>query len=142
MRPPHDAPSHPTISPSAALAGIVEHFEVAWRQAPPAPDLAAFLPPEGEECRLKAGQAARVEDYLGRYPELTVDDAALSDLVAAEYRLRQRDEPGLDAGEYVARFPRQREAILARLPSTAEVPSTIRTSPPAAVPPTRMVTVK
>jgi eukaryotic-like serine/threonine-protein kinase len=151
MRPPQDTSSQPSPSTSAELAGVVERFEDAWQQAPPEPDLGAFLPPAGGErrralvelahidleYRLKAGQAARVEDYLGRFPELAGDETALSDLIAAEHRLRVRGEPGLGATEYLERFPQCREAILARLTSTASVPSTVRTSPPASVPPTR-----
>jgi serine/threonine-protein kinase len=153
MRPPQDASSPPTGSLRPTLTGVVERFEEAWQQAPPEPDLGAFLPPQGElrrralvelahvdlEYRLKAGQAARVEDYLDRFPELANDTATLPDLIAAEHRLRCRREPALGVTEYLARFPQCREAILARLPSTAEVPMTIRTSPAApAAPPTRV----
>jgi serine/threonine-protein kinase len=150
MRPPQDA-SSPHTGSTTTVTGAVERFEEAWQQAPPEPDLAAFLPPGPARraallelahidlvYRLKAGQAARVEDYLRRFPELGDDEIVLSDLIAAEYRLRVRGEPGLGAIEYLARFPQCREAIQARLPSTADVPSTIRTSPPApAVPSTR-----
>ncbi|HZY84649.1 MAG TPA: serine/threonine-protein kinase, partial [Gemmataceae bacterium] len=146
MRPPHDNTlSQPSRPLAITLADIVERFKSAWRQAPPAPDLAAFLPPEGElrrrgledlvlidlEHRLKAGQAARVEDYLRRYHELADGGAALSELIAAEHRLRLGREPGLDAAEYLARFPQCREAILARLGPTAQPPGTQRTALPA-----------
>jgi hypothetical protein len=36
------------------------------------------------ECRLKAGESARVEDYLGRYPELAEDSAAVLSLIRVE----------------------------------------------------------
>ncbi len=57
------------------------------------------------ELRLKAGEAARVEEYLGRFPELAGDKDALLDLIAAEYRQRRRREKNLSAGEFQARFP-------------------------------------
>jgi hypothetical protein len=41
------------------------------------------------ELRLKAGEAARAEEYLARYPELAGDTAAL-DLITAEHELRRR----------------------------------------------------
>jgi serine/threonine-protein kinase len=146
MRPPQETPPPPSASTSAELAGAVERFEEAWQQAPPLPDLAAFLPGAGGlrgravvelahidlEYRLKAGQAARVEDYLDRFPELESDATALSDLIAAEHRLRCRREAGLGVTEYLERFPQCREAILARLPATGEAPSTLRVPPPAA----------
>ena len=37
------------------------------------------------EFRLKAGEAARVESYLDRYPHLTQDSATVLDLLEAEY---------------------------------------------------------
>src|SRR5262249_47193389 len=58
------------------------------------------------EYRLRAGEAARVEGYLTRYPELADDRAAALDLIAAEFELRRRVEPGLAAADYVRRFPR------------------------------------
>src|SRR5262245_55009063 len=45
------------------------------------------------ELRLKAGEAARVEEHLARYPELVDDRAAVVDLIAAEFELRRRREP-------------------------------------------------
>jgi serine/threonine-protein kinase len=144
MCPPNETLPDPVGSPSQVLAGIVERFEDAWQQGPP-PDLDAFLPIAGElrrralvelapidlGHRLKAGDRARVEDYLGRYPELAGDDAAVLDLIVAEHRLRQRHEADLDTAEYLRRFPQHHEALRARLPSTGEVPSTINTSPPS-----------
>src|SRR6266545_2336059 len=56
------------------------------------------------EYRLKQGQAARVEDYLARYPELA--GQPLASLVEAELRLRARQDPALDAtAEKGRRFP-------------------------------------
>src|SRR4051812_20067272 len=101
MPPSQGASSSPTGSLPTTLSAVVERFEDAWQEVPPEPDLDAFLPP-GElrnrallelvhvdlEYRLKSGQEARVEDYLGRYRELAEDTAVVLELIAAEYALR------------------------------------------------------
>ena len=51
------------------------------------------------ELRLKAGEAARVEEYLARHPELNAP-AVLRELAGAEFRHRAPHEPGLTAEEY------------------------------------------
>ena len=58
------------------------------------------------ELRLKAGEAARVEDYLLRYPELSEDPGVELDLIRAEFRFRSRREQELDLKEFQFRFPR------------------------------------
>ena len=102
-----------------ALKGAVRRFENAWRQGP-RPRLDDYLPADVPlrarvlielahidlELRLKAGEAARVEDYLARYAELTGDRAATLELIAAEHELRRRREPGLDLEQYLQRFQR------------------------------------
>jgi hypothetical protein len=102
----------------SALKDAVRRFEHAWRQAP-RPGIDDYLPAGGPlrfrvlielvhidlELRLKAGESARVEEYLARYPELTDDRAVTLDLIAAEYELRRRREPGLSAHDYLQRFP-------------------------------------
>jgi WD40 repeat protein len=57
------------------------------------------------ELRLKAGEPARVEEYVARYPGLTQDRAAEWGLIVAEYTQRARGEPGLALAEYQRRFP-------------------------------------
>jgi serine/threonine protein kinase len=57
------------------------------------------------EYRLRAGEAARVEDYLTRYPELTDDRAVMLELIAAEHEIRRRREPNLSLSEFFRRFP-------------------------------------
>jgi serine/threonine protein kinase/Leucine-rich repeat (LRR) protein len=57
------------------------------------------------ELRLKAGEPARVEDYLCRYPELSGQPNVVVDLIATELRQRGRDKPDLAVEEYRARFP-------------------------------------
>lgn len=110
-----------------ALRDAVSRFERAWRRAPP-PMIDDYLP-TGEplrarvlielvhidlELRLKAGEAARVEDYLGR-PELAGDRAVALGLIAAEHELRRRREPGLALAEYLRRFPQYRAELPERI---------------------------
>src|SRR5262249_35434102 len=111
---------------------IFEAFEAALRRAE-RPDLDAHLAAAGParpavlpelaraelEARLRAGEAARVEDYLDRYPELRGDPAAVIELLAAEYGQRQRHEPGLSFDEYARRFPEYREPLRERWPAAA-----------------------
>src|SRR5262252_1550986 len=119
---PGPAPvSSPLAEDWLALKDAVKRFEQAWRQAP-RPAIDDYLP-IGEpfrsrvlielvhidlELRLKAGEPARVEDYLARYPELTGDPAVSLELIAAEYELRRRGEPGLALDDYLQRFPQYR----------------------------------
>src|SRR5438045_1286821 len=87
----------------SALKDAVRRFEDAWREGPrpaiddhvPAghplrPRLLVELVHVDLELRLKAGEAARVEEYLARYPELAADRAAVLQLIAAEHGLRRR----------------------------------------------------
>jgi serine/threonine-protein kinase len=67
------------------------------------------------ERRLKAGEAARVESCLERYPELAGDRSAVLSLIEAEYELRLRNEPTLSPAEYLERFPPYRAEVLDRL---------------------------
>ncbi|HEX8203703.1 MAG TPA: hypothetical protein VF590_24720, partial [Isosphaeraceae bacterium] len=90
------------------LERIVESFEDRWESGP-RPSIDDYLPADGParhaalvelvhvelERRLKAGEAARVEDYLRRYPELAGDRAVILNLIVAERELRSRREPAL-----------------------------------------------
>src|SRR5262249_5852753 len=67
------------------------------------------------ELRLKAGESARVEEYLARFPELAGDRAVTLDLIAAEHGLRRRQEPAFALDEYLARFPQHRAELAERL---------------------------
>jgi predicted ATPase/predicted Ser/Thr protein kinase len=115
----------------SALKDAVRRFEVAWRQGPrPVPD--DFLPVGGKlrfrllvelahidlELRLKAGEAARAEEYLARYPDLAGDRSAAAGLIAAEYNLRRRGEPGLCRDDYLRRFPQYRAELEQAEPAT------------------------
>jgi tetratricopeptide (TPR) repeat protein/tRNA A-37 threonylcarbamoyl transferase component Bud32 len=148
-QPAQDSRTFDTETPPD-LRPWVERFEDAW-EAGTRPDIDAHLPPgPGRravlvelvhidlERRLKAGQPARVEDYLARYADLA-DAAVVLDLAAAEFSLRRRSEPGLDTAEYARRFPDLAGHLPARLtpaaPDTPAAPSTRVEAP--AVPETR-----
>src|SRR5579884_2124684 len=112
----------------SALKDAVRRFEAAWRQGP-RPAVEAFLPADDRQChavlielvhidlelRLKSGEAVRVEEYLGRYPELAADRAAAADLIAAEFALRRRGERHLTTDDYLRRFPQYQDGLPARL---------------------------
>ena len=105
---------------------LLGSFEEAWRDGK-APAIVDYLKGDGEarrhllaelvhaelEFRLKSGDAARVEEYLTRYPELTHDTDCLVSLIAAEYRLRGRQDSSLGIDQYLARFPAYRERLIA-----------------------------
>ncbi|MGH7169085.1 MAG: serine/threonine-protein kinase, partial [Gemmataceae bacterium] len=92
------------------------------------PPLDEFLPagPDAEaalielvhvelEFRLKHGEAARVEEYLARYPQLAEKPAVVADLAVAEFAFRRRREEEFDRESYFQRFPDCREILAARL---------------------------
>jgi serine/threonine protein kinase len=80
---------------------LIEQFEAAFREGK-WPSLEAFLPDDPAErravlielahadleLRLKAGEAARADDYLQRFPELAADPEVARDLRATESRIR------------------------------------------------------
>jgi WD40 repeat protein/tRNA A-37 threonylcarbamoyl transferase component Bud32 len=99
------------------LFQLVDRFDGAWH-AGQRPAIDDFLPAGAErraalielihvelECRLKAGEAVRVESYLERYPELADDAEVVLGLIAVEQEQRRRREPNLQAEEYLRRFP-------------------------------------
>jgi hypothetical protein len=105
---------------------LLRRFDRAWQLGPP-PVIEDYLPADESahlavlvelvhtdlEYRLKAGEPARVEQYLTRFPVLGCDAGAELGLIRAEWELRGRREGGLAPEEYLARFPRHRAAILA-----------------------------
>ena len=113
---------------------LIEAFERAWQVGPP-PNIDDFLRGEDSqreallvelihadlEFRIKAGEAARVEAYLDRYPELSRQGEAVLDLVLAERELRQRSEPALGLDEYAERFPAHIEQLRRRLAGAATI---------------------
>src|SRR5688572_2453459 len=112
---PPDAPDR--------LAAVVGQFQRAWRDGL-RPSIDPLLPaPPGErwallvalvrcelENRLNAGEPARVEDYLIRYPELSGETDEILGLLKLEYRIRLRAGP-LPPGEFAKRFPQLYERV-------------------------------
>jgi tetratricopeptide (TPR) repeat protein/predicted Ser/Thr protein kinase len=110
------------------LEGIVERFEQAWQRGQ-RPAIADFLPADQAlrgavltelvltdlECRLKAGQAAQVEEYIKQFPALQANRDYVVRLIAKEFELRRRRESNLKPADYLQRFPTFRDVLLARL---------------------------
>jgi tetratricopeptide (TPR) repeat protein len=107
---------------------LIRRFEAAWDDGSD-PDIDAFVNASkaaakdvvGElvhadlECRLKRGEAVRVEGYFERYPFLFDEHSTALDLILSEFRIRSRANGQVDPGEYVERFPRYAGEIRARL---------------------------
>ncbi|MCA9078182.1 MAG: serine/threonine protein kinase [Planctomycetaceae bacterium] len=100
------------------LDALVERFEEKWGQDDQ-PSIEQLLPEDQplrsvvltelvhtdlEHC-IKAGHAARVEEYLERFPSLGDDREVLQELVQTEFDLRLKQEPALLPNEYRRRFP-------------------------------------
>jgi len=121
---PTKPPDQATPSEQTELGQFVERFEAAWLRGE-RPAIENYLPqreadrvrvlPElvhiDLECRLKAQEAVRIESYFERFPELARDRNVALDLIAWEYRLRKKREPGLAIEEYVERFRQFREEL-------------------------------
>ena len=142
-----DGDSVPGPDEWAVVHGIVTRFEQALRGGE-RPSIEAALALAGPwratvlvellhsdlEWRLKAGEPARVEDYLAGFPEMNRDRRSLVGLLAAEWTIRRRTEPTLDGDEYLRRFPGLYPSLLdamargstgprATLPRVAGVPA-------------------
>jgi serine/threonine protein kinase/tetratricopeptide (TPR) repeat protein len=134
----------PQLSPEQwqRLERIIERFEEAWQDGlRPAIDeylssgeiepkaLIIELVHADLECRLKAGEAARVEEYLDRYPAIAGHRDKMLGLIAAEFRQRRRREPDLTADEYLRRFPQYQDDLAGQLhastPSRESFPSRV-----------------
>src|SRR5262249_35652496 len=94
---PNMTPGDTVIRPPAhqdwaAFERAIRRFVQAWRQGA-RPAIEGYLPRQGPakgllielihtelELRLKGGEAARVEEYLARYPELADDQAFVLEL--------------------------------------------------------------
>ena len=110
------------------LESILRDFETAWDRGDA--QIEQFLPEDhllervlvelvgaDLELRTAAGQPARVEDYLDRFPLLKENPSQLAELVQLEFELRSRREPKLQTGEYLARFGSlAAQGLLAHLP--------------------------
>jgi predicted ATPase len=127
MSPGDDPTRAPTGEDWSPLEDAIRRFVDAWRQGA-RPRLDDYLSADSRrhlllielvhtelELRLKAGEAARVEEYLARYPELAGDRAAAIELIAAEYDLRRRHERHLALEDYLRRFPEYGGELPARI---------------------------
>jgi WD40 repeat protein len=131
----------------AEVEALVKRFEDAWR-AGSAPRIREVLPFDGPvrshalielihvdlEFRLRAGRFARVENYLGDFPELGAHPAALIDLLLAEASLRGRWQRLAYSEEYQLRFPvlwAELRPRLAEQPDFKEETWGLGPSPPA-----------
>jgi serine/threonine protein kinase len=109
------------------IEDVIRRFEDAWK-GQSRPQIGTYLPTgPGHtrlllelvhvelEYRLESGDSARVEEYLDRYPELTVERSVVLDLIAAEHTHRRRREHDLGLGEYHDRFPQYRSELPGRI---------------------------
>jgi serine/threonine protein kinase/WD40 repeat protein len=111
-----------------ALQAAVERFETAWDTGTP-PRIEDFLTADPArrvpllvelihvdlERRLTRGEAARVEAYLERFPELSGDRDFVLGLIEREYEQRARRNDRIGPEEYVGRFPQYQAELQARL---------------------------
>ena len=120
---------------TACAAG--ERFEDGWHTAISLAEIDQHLPPCGHphrlpvltelatrdlELRLVHGLAARVEDYLAGFPELSDDPGATLQLIEAEWEQRTLHEPTLQFASYYERFPALASDISRRLKRQPIVP--------------------
>jgi WD40 repeat protein len=122
----------PSVSGPKTLDQCVEAFQAALHEGL-RPPLDEFLPALSTnvvlielihvelEFRLKQGEAARVEEYLARYPRLAEDAALVAELAIAEYTFRRRREGVVDWGSYLERFAACRDALAGHFLDTATV---------------------
>ena len=77
------------------------------------------------EYRLKAGEKARVETYLDRYPEVASNAALVVELAACEFSLRRRSEAEVTPEEYRQRLLQYADLIGAAFTAKIFEPSTV-----------------
>src|SRR5262245_42149570 len=138
--------------PSRSLApreceSALARFERAWARGE-RPDLADFLAPgqpwNGRlmlelvhvelELRLRAGEPARIEEYLGRFPGLIEGRDDLLGLIEAEHELRNRFQPPAGTEEYLLRFPQCVHDLPTRLGAARPPGKTLPLGPPRVAP--------
>lgn len=100
---------------------VIETFLVALVERPyERTELLIELVHTELELRLKAGETARVEQYLERFPELAESQDALRDFLIAEFEFRRRREGKVSPDEYQQRFPQLADELVAALQTSAE----------------------
>jgi WD40 repeat protein len=130
------------------LEAVLEDFESAWQRGE-RPALERFLdrvedPAERQallvelaheelELRLQAGEAARVEDYLARFPELRNAPGAAVSLIAAEYGQRRLQEGTCTSEQFQQRFPQYGAELAKRLANGGGRHATATPGPDAGV---------
>jgi serine/threonine protein kinase len=127
------------------LQRIIAGFETSWKRGD-RPEIAEYLAPDEPhrdqllielvhaemEFRLKAGESARVEEYLRKFPELARDRLTVLALIKTEWSFRRRREPTLALDSYCERFPGLREDLEASRSNASTVynlQSSSRTEP-------------
>lgn len=120
-----------------SVEAVLARYMTQWRQGPP-PEIGAFLPASDQPQRiallekliavdlaerLRAGQTARLEDYLARFAELGGADDLPSELIVAEYHARLNQGESLDLEEYARRFPAQINRLRSEFSTHAYVPN-------------------
>jgi HEAT repeat protein/predicted Ser/Thr protein kinase len=78
------------------------------------------------QIRLRNNEEARLEEYLGRFPELGTTESVAPELVLAEYEARRAAGKRVDLNEYASRFPAA-AATLRSLADTASRESKVET---------------
>jgi hypothetical protein len=144
-----DDSSAPAGSAWDAFEDAIRRFEDAWRSQA-RPEIGAYVPAGGPgharlltelvhvdlEYRLRAGEAARVEDYLALYPALADDPETVLGLLTAEYELRRRGDPRLGATDYLRRFPHYSRDLPDRIATATVAGGALDTPRPEQPPPT------
>jgi serine/threonine protein kinase len=146
----HSPGSEPPRAAGPGLHQILDRFREACRcgdrlavdtylgTAAEQPALLVELVELDLESRLNAGEPARLETYLERFPALSRDRTTLLGLIATEYRLRRQREPDLPFEEYQGRFPACAEGLRAYLESGAA--HTVHAPAPGDMQPTEIFT--
>ena len=117
---------------------LIADFEAAWLRGErpliadhlpedvPRPDKLLIELVHAElEFRIKAGEEARIEEYVKLFPELERGRETMLGLIDTEYLMRRRQEPSLGMGRYRRRFPNLKDDLA----STPEDASAVDTLP-------------
>ncbi len=126
----------------SACESVIRRFEDAWRdqERPVIDDFRTSGSPHevrllvelvhiDMEFRLRAGDFARSEDYIARFPELSDPELEL-ELLEAEYALRNRHTPPAWPEEFLLRFPSRMAELRTRLPVDGSTGSFVATRLP------------
>ncbi len=114
----------PAVPASASFEDRIRQFEQDWMAGlrptldgylagyDPLPhDLLIELVHIDLEFRIKSGHPSRAADYLMRYPQLAADPEVAAELIAEEFDLRRRGDPGLGFEALAAGYPEYLEQL-------------------------------